>query len=326
MLSVSVGIYPTAPVAEMIRLTRLAEDLGFQTAWLGDSQCLWREAHVTLGALAVSTRTITLGTSVSNPMTRHLTVIASALCSLAELTSGRVLLGLGRGETAVKLAGVRQATLGELRDAVNAIRALCQGRTVLVDGTEVRLEYAAAAPCTIPVSLPGLAPRMIQLAGEIADGVLRTVGADARFIRAGVAALAEGLHAAGRSRAAVRVVARVPCSVSEEADARRHVRSNVALSVLQGKPFDFDEEDRPAIEKIRRAYDYHHHLSLDAAHGELVPDRLVDKFAIAGRPEECLARVRALAASGSDELNIVLMSPTPEVLLRTFASRIMERL
>jgi hypothetical protein len=117
-LAFSVGIYQTAPVAEMIRLTRLAEDLGFETAWLGDSQCLWREAYVTLGALAVSTRSIKLGTSVTNPMTRHLTVTASALCSLAELTGGRVLLGIGRGETAVKLAGARRATLGELRDAV----------------------------------------------------------------------------------------------------------------------------------------------------------------------------------------------------------------
>jgi len=96
--------------------------------------------------------------------------------------------------------------------------------------------------------------------------------------------------------------------------------------VLQKKPFEFDEEDRPAIEKIRQAYDYHRHLSLDAAHADLVPDRLVDKFAIAGRPDECLDRVRALAASGIDELNIVLMSPTPDRLLRTFASRIMERL
>src|SRR5262249_49360666 len=146
------------------------------------------------------------------------------------------------------------------------------------------------------------------------------------YIRAGVDALAHGLRAAGRSADAVRVVARVPCSVSDEADARRHVRPSVALSVLQTKPYEFDAEDGPAIEKIRQAYDYHRHLSLAAAHGELVPDRLVDKFAIAGRPEECLDRVRGLAACGIDELNIVLMSPTPEAVLRTFASRIMERL
>ena len=156
MLSVSVGIYPTAPVAEMIRLTRLAEDLGFGTVWLGDSQCLWREAHVTLGALAVSTRSITLGTSVTNPMTRHLTVIASALCSLAELTEGRVLLGLGRGETAVKLAGVRRATLGELREAVHAIRALCQGQTMeRRRDSSTRRRRPARFPCTCLVSLRG---------------------------------------------------------------------------------------------------------------------------------------------------------------------------
>jgi len=325
-LTFSVGIYQTGSVAEVIRLTRLAEDLGFETAWLGDSQCLWREAYVTLGALAASTTRIKLATSVTNPMTRHLTVTASALYSLAELTDGRVLLGIGRGETAVVLAGARRATLGELADAVRAIRELCMGQSVRIDGVDARLSYAASAPRNIPVYLPGIGPRMLKLAGEIADGVLLTVGAEPRYIRAGLVALEEGARSAGRPAGAVRVAARIPCSVSDEPDARRYVRSNVALAVLQAKPFAFDEEDRPAVEKIRQAYDYHQHLSLDAAHADLVPDRLVDKFALAGRPEECLERVRALAECGIEELNIVLMSPTPERLLRTFASRIMERL
>jgi 5,10-methylenetetrahydromethanopterin reductase len=325
-LRFSVGIYQTAPVAEAIRLTRLAEDLGFEAAWLGDSQCLWREAYVTLGALAASTTRITLATSVTNPITRHLTVTASALYSLAELTGGRVLLGIGRGETAVVLAGAARATLGELADAVRAIRGLCAGHAVRLDGVEARLAYAASAPRTIPVYLPGIGPRMLKLAGEIADGVLLTVGAEPRYIRAGLAALAEGSRTAGRPEGAVRVAVRVPCSVSDDPDARRHVRSSVALAVLQDKPFAFDDEDRPAVEAIRQAYDYQRHLRLDAAHAELVPDGLVDKFALAGRPEECLERVRALAACGIEELNIVLMGPDPERLLTTFASRIMQRM
>ena len=89
-LDFSIGIYPTAPAAEVIRLARRAEDLGFQAAWIGDSQCLWREAHVTLGALGASTSRIRLGTSVTNPRTRHVTVTASAAYTLAELTGGRL--------------------------------------------------------------------------------------------------------------------------------------------------------------------------------------------------------------------------------------------
>lgn len=325
-LHFSVGIYQTAPVPEVIRLTRLAEDLGFETAWLGDSQCLWREAYVTLGALAASTSRIKLGTSVTNPLTRHLTVTAAAVYALAELSGGRVLLGIGRGETAVILAGVKRASRGELAGAVASIRALCRGQSVGIDGVEARLSYAGSAPRSVPVYLPGIGPRMLKLAGEIADGVLLTVGADPRYIRAGIAAIEEGARGAGRPPGTVRVAARIPCSVADEPDARHHVRSHVALAVLQAKPFALDEEDRPAVERIRQAYDYRRHLALDAAHADLVPDRLVDKFALAGRPEECLERVRALAACGIEELNIVLMSPTPERLLRTFASRIMERL
>jgi 5,10-methylenetetrahydromethanopterin reductase len=167
---------------------------------------------------------------------------------------------------------------------------------------------------------------MLKLAGEIADGVLLTVGVEPRYVRAGLAAVADGARAAGRPPGAVRIVARVPASVSDGPDARRHVRPSVALALLQSKPFDFDEEDRPAVEAIRKAYDYQRHLSPGAAHADLVPDRLVDKFALAGRPEECLERVRALAECGIKELNIVLMDPNPERSLRTFASRVMSRL
>ncbi len=161
-LSFSVGIYPTGPVADVIRLTRLAEDLGFETAWLGDSQCLWREAYVTLGALATSTTRIGLATSVTNPLTRHLTVTASALYSLAELTDGRVLLGIGRGETAVVLAGARRATRDELAGAVRDIRALCLGQSVRIDGVETRLSYAASAPRRIPARLSRTASTAVR--------------------------------------------------------------------------------------------------------------------------------------------------------------------
>ena len=119
-LDLSIGIYPTAPVAEVIRLARLAEDLGFQAAWIGDSQCLWREAHVTLGALGASTSRIRLGTSVTNPRTRHVTVTASAAYTLAELAG-----------------------------AVAAIRALCGGQAVPVDGVAARLSGRASPwPCS----------------------------------------------------------------------------------------------------------------------------------------------------------------------------------
>lgn len=325
-LAFGAGIYQTVSVADVIRVTQLAEDLGFHTAWYGDSQCLWRDAYVTLGAVAVSTSRIKLGTSVTNPVTRHLTVTAGAIYSLAELTGGRVLMGIGRGETSVILVGARRATVAQLEEAVQTIRRLWAGHEVKIDDCHARLSYAATSPRSIPVYLPGSAPRMLTLAGRVADGVLLTVGADPRYIRAALAKVAAGARAAGRSPDEIRVVARIPCSVSDEPDARRDVRSHVAITVLQAKPFDLDEEDLPAVEQIRGAYRYHQHLALDAAHAELVPDRLVDKFALAGRPEECVERVRALAASGIHELNIVLMSPDPSALLRMFTSRVIERL
>lgn len=325
-LSFSAGIYQTVPIREVIRLSRLAEGLGFETVWLGDSQCLWREVYATLGAVAVSTTRIGLGISVTNPSTRHLTVTAASVYSLDESTDGRIRLGIGRGETSVILVGTRRATLKELDNAVTAIRHLLAGRSVDIDGTQTSLAYAASTPRSVPVYLPGSGPRMLRLAGEIANGVLLTVGADPRYLRAAMGVLEEGARAKGRRPEDIRVVARIPCCVSDEPDARRYVRSHVAMVVLQAKPFALDPEDLAVVERIRGAYEYRQHMAVGAAHADLVPDRLVDKFALAGRPEECADRVRALVKSGIDELNIVLMSPDPAAVLRTFADGVMAQL
>jgi 5,10-methylenetetrahydromethanopterin reductase len=104
------------------------------------------------------------------------------------------------------------------------------------------------------------------------------------------------------------------------------VRARVGISALRRAPSDFNEEDLQTLQKIRQAYDPREHLRLNAAYAEQVTDSLIDKFALAGRPEECLERVRAIVETGIDELNIAFMHPDTERLLRIFAERIMARL
>lgn len=325
-MQLSVGFYQSGPVSEAIQRAQLVESLGFDGIWLNDAQCRWRDVYVTLAAVGGSTSRIFLGTSVTNPLTRHLTVTASAMYTLDELTAGRCRMGIGTGRAAVEDIGKRPANIAHLIEAVQTLRKLWAGREVFMDGVYSRLWYAESSPRSIPVYFAGFSPRLARAAGEVADGILLTVGAEPAYVRSGLCSVEDGARAVGRSLKDIRVAARIPTCISDDPDAKRYVRSQVGVAVLRQAPSDLDDKDLQAVERVRHSYNHQEHLRLNAAYAEHVTDSLVDKFALAGRPEECLERVRALAKTGIDEMNLAFIHPDPENLLRTFAERILNKL
>lgn len=325
-VGITVAFQQSGAISEVVKVGQLAESLGYEGLWLNDAQSHWRDVYVSLGALAANTSRLLLGTGVTNIMTRHLSVTASAIYSLDELSGGRARMGIGIGAAAVEDIGAKPTKLADLASAVGQIRELWAGRDVDVAGARCHLQYAAAKPRTIPVYLAASAPQTSRLAGEIADGLLCNVGADLGQIVQSLSWLQEGVRSAGRDVKNARLAARVPTCISDDPQARRYVRARVGVAALRRDPAEFDEEDARTLEKIRQAYDAREHLRLDAAYAAQVTDRLVDKFALAGRPEECLERVRALMASGIDELNVVLIYPDTAQLLRIFAERVLAKL
>lgn len=325
-IRLTVGFFQSGPLQEVVRLAQLAESLGFDGLWLNDAQCRWRDVYVSLAAIGASTSRIVLGPSVTNPLTRHLTVTASAMYSLHELTGGRARMGIGIGDAAVKDIGKRPIRISDLARAVETIRELWAGNEVPLDGANSRLWYTAGSPRSIPVYFAASGPKLIRSAGQIADGLLLNVGAEPRYIQSALAGLEEGALSVGRAQRDIKVAVRIPTCVSYERDARRYVRSRVGVTLLNRMPPDLDEDDLQAVEKIRQAHDPQEHLQLNAGYAEHVTDSLVDKFALAGRPEECLEKVRALIKTGVDELNLTFMHPDTENLLRIFVRRIIEKL
>src|SRR5579862_9107693 len=164
-----------------------AERLGYDAVWFGDSQMIWREAYVLLGAAAVRTERVQLGIGVTNPLTRHVGVTVGALLTLQELSGGRALLGVGLGHTSLATIGLPRATRVQLRGWIGNIRRLFGGETV--DG--MRLTYAGALEAP-PLFVAAGGPRMLRLAGTLADGAI-LAGQVAQ--PSGVAAALEHLHA-----------------------------------------------------------------------------------------------------------------------------------
>lgn len=310
MISKGVGLFPTETPQAVRRLTHLAESLGYDNVWFGDSQNIWREVHVTMGASAVGTDRIVFGTGVTNAVTRHLSVNAAAWATLYELTGGRVVLGIGTGDSSLRTMGLKPMKLAELEEAVAKLRTLLSGGSVdeQSSGQSFHLNYVDQ-PLRIPIYIAASAPRILELAGRIADGVILLVGTAPQFIDAALAAIESGARQSGRELRDLRIVLWTPTAISDNpTQARDLVRAHVARVVIRPLPAPIDELRMRDVEKIRASYDYYHHMDTEAAHGDIVTDDLVDLFALAGSPDQCRDRLTAIA-SKVNQISIVPFVP-----------------
>jgi 5,10-methylenetetrahydromethanopterin reductase len=279
---------------------------------------IWREAFVVLGAAALATSRIRLGPGVSNPVTRDPAVVAAGMATLAELAGPRVVLGIGTGDSSLETLGKRPASLARLEAAVHLIRALLSGQQVAhpQSGAPARLTYVEPGPPP-PTYVAVSSPRIHRLAGRVADGAIVLVGTDPAFLAASRRELEAGAAEAGRdlARDGFRVVCWTPCSIQADgAAARAAVKAHVARVLKRPLPFELDPgfSARDLVAEIRERYAYYEHMVPGTAHGEVVPDELVQHFAVAGTPAEARDQLERLAASGLvDEIALVPHAQQP---------------
>ncbi len=326
-LEFGLGLFPTEPAARMVELARLGESLGYHGLWFGDSHLIWREVYVTMGAAVQATVRATLGTAVTNPLTRHVTVTASAAYTLHELSGGRAILGIGAGDSGVRTFGAQPARLAELERAIAVIRALHRGETV--DAGQGPARIVAARDAHIPIYIAGSGPRILELAGRVADGAIILVGLDEQFIRGAVACVQKGARRAGRDPASIRTVLWVPAALVDDPEATGSVKAHIARIIIRPLPVDLGADDLEVVRVIKASYDYYHHMDTAADHGQLVPDAMVPRFALTGDPARCRDQARAAFAAGIDQVAIIPYGTARydrEVTIRAFADQVMANL
>ena len=329
MLSFGITIKPDMAPARVVALTRQAEDAGFDYGWLFDSHVLWLEPYPLLTMMALNTKRMRLGTCVTNPAVRDPTVTASALATLNRISGGRMVLGIGRGDSSRRVLGKKPTTLAELEATVECIRNLAAGRPVSYEDEQIQLDWARG---DLPVWIAGYGPKALHLTGRIADGVILQF-ADPHLIKWCLGFVREGALAAGRDPASIQVMAAAPVWVADDlAVAREHVRwfpalvSNHVMDLLaRYDPAELPEE-LTAYVRNRPAYDYHHHAEVGSANARFVPDDVVDSFCIVGPVEEHKRRLRELADIGVHQLNIYLMSGDEEATLDVYGREIVPEL
>jgi 5,10-methylenetetrahydromethanopterin reductase len=314
------GLFPTEPLAKMIQLAKLSEELGYSHVWIGDSHLIWREAYVNMAAAALNTKKVKLGTGVTNPLTRHPSVVASAYATLEELAPGRFIVGIGLGDSSVETMGMKPAKLDFFERTIREMRELIAGKEVQLPSGKIHLKHPAQKGMPIYIAASG--PKMLELSGKIADGIIVLVGVADEYLAQAKAKIEAGAKAAGRKLSDIHLVLWVPCAVSDKAPAKNAVKAHVARVVAHPQPYVLDEKEQKVLAEIRKTYDYYRHMEQEANHAEVIPDWLVDKFAIAGTVAECRAQVERIKKSGIQQIAIIPYSPpggSREETLRGFA-------
>lgn len=297
----------------MVRKAQRAEGLGFELFGVADSQCIARELYATLGAVAHATSSIEVGPVVTNPVTRHPAVTASAVATVDECTGGRAMLGLAGGDSAVYTLGERPARLAETQEAIERMRTLRRGDSVEFDEKPVFLRWIPDAETTgeVPIALAAEGPKTLRLAGRVADRVIVGLGLLPEVIEDAVAAVNEGARLASWDPDDVEIWVLSQVNVADSYRAAvDEIKMAIGASAHHSLQFTFEGKNVPAeyeneLQELVRRYDPDEHEETgETTNKQLVEelgltDYLADRYAVVGTPDDCVEKIRAIEATGA---------------------------
>ncbi len=322
-----ITIKPDMPVDRIVALTRQAEAAGFQYGWVFDSHVLWLEPYPLLTLMAANTKAMRLGPCVTNPAVRDITVTSSLFATLNLVSGGRMQLGIGRGDSSRRVLGKKPVTSAQLEQAVSDFRSLTGGGKIDYEGRPAQFTWATGG--VPPVWVAGYGPKVLDLAGRIADGVILQF-ADPDLIEWCLSFVKKGAEAAGRDFRKIEVMAAAPVWVSDDLKVGRdHVRwfpalvsNHVVDLVSRYKPEELPAALTSYI-RTKEQYDYLHHCEVDSSNADFVSDEVTDRFCLLGPAKAHIEKLRALARVGVTQFNIYLMCGDEEDTLEKYKREVL---
>ncbi|WP_030252800.1 TIGR03842 family LLM class F420-dependent oxidoreductase [Streptomyces violens] len=320
------------PGSAVVGLMRRAERQGFRYGWTFDSAVLWQEPFVIHGRILEHTERLIVGPMVTNPGTRTWEVTASTFATLNEMYGNRTVCGIGRGDSAMRVAGRRPNTLARLGQAIPVIRDLAEGREAIVDGKPLRLPWVRDGK--LPVWMAAYGPKALAMAGRLADGFILQL-ADPFLTEWMIRAVRDAATEAGRDPDALTICVAAPAYIGDDlAHAREQCRwfggmvgNHVAdLVTRYGEHSGMVPEELTAYIKTREKYDYAHHGRADNPDTAFVPDEIVDRFCLLGPPAAHLEKLRALRDLGVDQFALYAMHDAKESTIDAYGERIIPTL
>ena len=283
---------PNQPLDEIVKLVKLAEDVGFEYAWITDHYNN-KNVYETLALLAANTETIKMGPGVTNPYVRSPAISASAIATIDEISDGRATFGIGPGDKATFDA------LGiEWTKPVSTIKAAIADINTLLSGEKTeagaQLGGVKAVQEHIPIYMGAQGPKMLETAGEIADGVLINAS-NPKDYEAAMPMIKKGIEAAGEKD--FDVGAYTATSIGPDSDAAKNAAKIVVAFIAAGSP-------PPVIARHGLPEGFNEQMGAFLAKGDFggaigaVTDEALDAFSVCGTPDEFIPKIEGLAEMG----------------------------
>jgi len=277
-----------------------------------------------------------VGPFVTNPATRDWTVTASVFATLNEMYGNRTVVGIGRGDSAVRVTNGKPTTLAELREAIHVIRELGNSRSVEYHGSELRFPWSVGSELEVWVAAYG--PLALKLTGEVGDGFILQL-ADVDIAKWMIKHVRDAAEAAGRDPDSITFCVAAPFYIGDSSDpaTMQHMRdqcrwfggmvgNHVADIVAK---YGADGSVPKALTDYiagRTGYDYNSHGKAENDHVDFVPDEIVDRFCILGTAEQHIAKLEQLKAIGVDQFAGYLQHDNKEETLRQYGETVIPAL
>jgi 5,10-methylenetetrahydromethanopterin reductase len=317
------------PIRDAMEYVRYAEARGFDAVWQAESR-LVREATVPMAAFAAVTDTIKVGSGVVNNWTRNPALLAATFSTLDDLAPGRVLLGIGAwwDPLARKVGIDRVKPLTAMRETVTAVRALLADETVTFDGEFVHLDgveldyvHQERRPKDVPIYIGATGMRMMELTGQIADGVVLNYLVSPSYNERAMEHLAAGAAKAGRSVDDLDRPQLVVCSLADDRAEALDAARLLITQYLGQQPHIMQASGVPQelLDEIGQVLTWPATAEEVAAASRLVPDDIVQMLSASGTPDECRAKVAEYVASGCTCPILYPLGPDVRAMIDAFA-------
>jgi 5,10-methylenetetrahydromethanopterin reductase len=297
------------PIRDGIEYVQYAESKGFEAVWQAESR-LVRDAIVPMAAFAATTERIKVGSGVINNWTRNAAIIAATFLTLDDLAPNRIMLGIGAwwDPLASKVGIQRRQPLTAMREVVTVVRRLLRrervtfhGEFVHMDDVELDVVHGRKEPRNVPIYIGATGMKMMELAGEIADGVVLNYLVSPKYNEQAMGALERGAKKVGRSVDDLDRPQLVVCSLDEDRAKALNNARKLVTQYLGQQPHIMKASgvSQDLLDEINRVLTWPASEEEIERAMELVPDEVVQFITASGTPDECHAKVREYVASGA---------------------------
>ena len=315
------------PPPVFLQYVRLVEDLGFDYLWVCDSSLHARDVFAYLTLAATHTHRIRLGVSVFQPYTRHPALNVNGMSTINEISGGRAIMAVGAGDRPQRELGFTPAPVQLVRDMIGVSKRLIAGESVSFDNAQFHLRDARLRcnpDMPLPIYVACSGPKMLEMAGELADGVLMLSGGTRQTIQFGLAHLRVGLERSQRSPADMDVAWGAATVIAD--DRRRaldQTRVMAAWYANHSPAYARQTGASAALIDSMQNQDPGRNLHEARAASAIAPDDMVDQLALAGPPSHVIERIGIARDLGIDHFELFLIGPEKKQTLERFAAEVM---